>query len=453
MNKSSLRINIKNLTVEAGDGYSYPLTKRFLYLYVYLAYQRTVESSGDGGFATLEQIRHLPFWEKNSFESVGKQIRRHMMEMEQTGRNVIVAVQRIKGPFGLNIEPENITFDASRESIGRFLGLDRLAVLRSEKSESNLYRYVEEITQGDIYFNEGLLKKSLQSFRAAMNQGETLDQKITALLRIGRIHERQGDYGEARDTYESMEKLIKKDSVYDYYGLANLYNNLAFLYYRENDFELSEKTYFKAFDLIRGRTHNQLLGRIYNGLAVIYEATERFIEALGFFKNSLVLECVESDFSGISSVYFNIGNVYRRMGDQIIKSGGGAMKNIPAEAKGYYLQAITWGMKCVNLCDRTGVGDETSQDRTLISYCYYRLKNFKKAMAYADEANRMAVTSGNKRDLALSYELMGKILKVTGGDQAKANEYLQKSLEYYHMIGHKARVERLMSQFNLTLKS
>ena len=184
----------------------------------------------------------------------------------------------------------------------------------------------------------------------------------------------------------------------------------------------------------------------------IYEATGRFEEALGFFKNSLALECLESDFYGISAAYFNIGNVYKRMGDQIIKSGGTVMKVIPQEAKDYYLQAIAWGMKCINLCDRTGVGDETSQDRVLVSYCYYRLRNFKKATTYAVEAEKMASTAGNKRDLALSYELMGKILKVSGGDQGQAKEYLQKSLEYYQMIGHKARVERLMSQFDLILK-
>lgn len=430
MDRSSLKISVENLSVEAGDGFLYPLTKRFFYLYAYLAFVKT-EAGQKAGFVDRENIRHLPFWEKNSFASIGKQIRRHIVEMGQLGRNVIEALQRIKGPFGLNVDPTKITFDADRESIRRFLGLDRLAVFYSEKDESHLYGFVEEIIQGDIFFNEGLLKKSLESFRRALNQSMTPNQKITVLQRIGRSLERQGDYKEALMTYESAETIIKKDSVIDYYGLASLYNNLAWLHYREGNFELSEKTYFKAFDLIRGKTHNLLLGRIYDGLAVIYEATGRYKEALGFFKNSLSLECLESDFYGISAAYFNIGNIYKRMADHLVKDSKIPVKEISKEANDLYLQAISWGMKCINLTDRTGVGDETSQDRILVSYCYYRLKKFKKAMAYAKDAEEMASTAGSKRDLALSYDLMGKILRAMGGDnETKANEYLQKSLEY-----------------------
>ena len=112
MDEGSLKVRIENLSVAAGDGFLYPLTKRFFYLYAYLAFQRVGESGVKGGFAGPEQIRHLPFWEKNSFVSIGKQNRRHIVEMERLGRNVLVPVQRIKGPFGLKIDPADITFDA-----------------------------------------------------------------------------------------------------------------------------------------------------------------------------------------------------------------------------------------------------------------------------------------------------------------------------------------------------
>jgi tetratricopeptide (TPR) repeat protein len=449
----TLRISLRNFSIHTDDGFRYPLTKRFLYLYVYLAFERT-KKPFDGGFIDAERIRHLPFWEKNTLISIGKQVRRHIEEMERLGRNLIEARQKIKGPFRLKLDPQRIVFDSSDELVRTFLGLDKLAVFYVEETEVDLYRYVEEIAKGDILFKEGLMPKALATFRAALKQSISINQRMAILLRIGRILERQGNYGEALRTYEDAEKLVREEAGLDYYDSANLYTNLAWLYYRENNLELSEKTHLRALDLIRGKTHNLLFGRIYNGLGKISEARGNYEEAVGFFKNALLFECQDSDFYGIQAAYFNIGNVYKGMADQLYKVKDGTKKEMPKLARDYYLQAMNWANKCIDLCDRAGVGDETSQDRLLVSYCYYRLGNPKKAFLYAEEAEKMASTAANKRDMALSYELMGKTLRMMGGDTAdRASQLLEKSLEYYREIGHTQRIKRLTSQLNIGPKS
>ena len=159
MGKGSLNISLKNFSVEDGEGFRYPLSKRFFYLYVYLAYVRSRQSEEKGGFVELEEIRHLPFWERNNLESVGKQARRHMIMMDQKGKNLIEAQQKIKGPYRLMVEPGKIHFDAEPQAISEYLRLDKLAVYYAEKQKESFYTYIDAVSYGDIHFNEGQLQQ------------------------------------------------------------------------------------------------------------------------------------------------------------------------------------------------------------------------------------------------------------------------------------------------------
>ena len=101
MEEIALIVNVRDAKVCAGDGYAYPLTKRFRYLYYYLALRRLEDPMGRGGYVLPEEVLMLPSWGKNNVVSVGKQIRRHKLEMDKVGRNIIDAQQKIYGPFRL----------------------------------------------------------------------------------------------------------------------------------------------------------------------------------------------------------------------------------------------------------------------------------------------------------------------------------------------------------------
>ena len=99
MRTESLRIVPDRQAVIAGDGYEYPLSDRLFYVYLLLASERR---QGDG-WVGPDVLRRLPHWERNAFDSVGKQIRRHVLRMERVGRNIIQWQQRVKGPFRLTL--------------------------------------------------------------------------------------------------------------------------------------------------------------------------------------------------------------------------------------------------------------------------------------------------------------------------------------------------------------
>lgn len=440
MDKGSLRISLIDLFVEDEEGYRYPLSKRFFYLYVYLAHQRSINNRDNGGFVDSEKIRHLPFWEKNSIESVGKQIRRHVMEMEEAGKNVIEAQQKIKGPFRLMLHPRKISFDVETQAIRKYLGLDHLAIFYAEENEENFFKYIDAIIHGDIHFNEGLLARAERSFRQAIEQSTTSQQKIMAMQRLGRTYERLGNYDEALKIHRAAIKVLKKGTHTDYYDLALTYVNLAWLYYRKGNLKSSEKTYYLAMNLIRGKMHNDLLGKINNGLGILYDLRGKFEEAIGYFKNALTLSCYESDFYSVSAIYFNIGNINKKQADEIVVR----KKAVPPNAKELYLRAIKWAEKCIKLTNRSGVGEETSQDRILVSYCYFMLKNYAKALEYAEDAEKMATRAGNVRDMALANKVIGDIFRdMDEESKIKSLEFYKRSLELYEKLGDKKQIAKL----------
>lgn len=450
MDRGSLRISLIDFFVEDSSGFRYPLSKRFFYIYVYLAYQRSKQIEDKGGFVELEKIRHLPFWEKNSLESVGKQIRRHMIKMEQMGKNLIEARQKINGPYRLMIAPQKINIDVDAQAVIEYLRLNKLTVYFVEEQEENFYGYIETIVQGDIYFNEGLLNRAAKRFEEALNKSATVDQKVVAMHRLGRTYERLGDYGKALKIYQLAIKILKKGAHADHYNLALTYNNLAWLYYRKNNFKLAEKTYYLALNLIRGKAHNDLLGKVYNGLGILYDLQGNYEEAIGFFKNTLALTCSESDFYSVSAAYFNIGNSYKKRADESIKRKKVITNELLKQAREFYVQAILWAEKCIKLTERTGVGDDTSQGPILVAYCYFMLGKHSKALEYANNAENMATRAGNIRDIALSCKILGDIYIATDKDgKVKAQEFYKRSLDNYQKLEDKIQITKLQLKMEM----
>lgn len=108
------------------------------------------------------------------------------------------------------------------------------------------------------------------------------------------------------------------------------------------------------------------------------------------------------------------------------------------------MEAIKWGEKCIKLTDRSGVGDDTSQDRILVAYCFYMLKNYSKALEYAEDAEKMATRAGNVRDMALANKVMGDIFREMDEEsKIKSLEYYMRSLELYEKLGDKNQIAKL----------
>lgn len=397
-----LIVSIKDLEIRTTDGYVYPLTKQFLYFYCYLVFSRLKDEKNIGGFVSTEEIISLPFWEDNTLISIGKQIRRHIIQMQKLGRNIIEAKQKIYGPFRLSLPPNQIQLDASIPSLMEFLNLIHISKLDSEQ-ERKFYEYIEYMWEGDANFDDGLLKKALSLYRKAADIALNPAQAIIADQKTGRSLDRLGEIGEARLIFK---KLLKNKWLNEL-EKAMTYTHYAWIEYRSGNLSKAERLHHKALDLVRGKKYLKVLGEIYNGLGLIRKEYGQYQESLAFYQRALEFWSLIDYFYGIQAAYFNIGNLYRIWGDQI-SSEHAALKN------SHYQNAKEWVLRCISLCEKIGTAYETSLDHILLSELFLKTGDPDKALEYAKIANAMALSAGNKNDVCYSCKALSEAYKAKG---------------------------------------
>src|SRR5437868_1472418 len=111
----------RNIVLEPG-GFSFPRRHalRFEWL-VLLAYTRKIEST-EGGWVSIEEIQRLPLWRGKPIEHIGTNVGRYIQELEQSGVKLVEARTMWRGPYRLQIIPDDIAFDISTEATGKRLG-------------------------------------------------------------------------------------------------------------------------------------------------------------------------------------------------------------------------------------------------------------------------------------------------------------------------------------------
>ena len=377
------------------------LTKRFFNLYSYLALARLEDQTEEGGYVECEQILQVPYWQRNTPLSVGKQIRRHVKG--QGDQNVIDAVQKIKGPFRLRIPPEEIQFDVPLEEVRAFLGLGHLPSFLTAEQEQNLHQFVQHLWRGQQNFDLGNLKKALTLYRKALEKAIIPEQQATALHQIGRILERQGEYKEAENVYEQAMDCSKKAAQHRIWIKAKTYTFKAWISYRKGNSAESERFYYKALELVRDRGHYRLLGDIYNGLGELQNACGEYEQALRFYHLALEYWSIVHYFYGIQALYYNIGSVYSAWGDRAAEEGHEKV------AKRWYRSAIEWTNQCMSLCEALEIAFDTTEDRILLADLHSKLGQVDEALKNAGQAKDLALGAGNKRDLALAYKVLMKV--------------------------------------------
>jgi len=437
-----LTISLNNRSIKTEDGFKYPIKKQFFNLYLLLVLERIEPNRSNSGFVDINKIAELEFWERNKSLSIGKQIRRHILLMEGIGRNVIESVQKINGPYRLILKPSQIVIDENINDLRDFLGFNNLNNISMQKDEETFFTFVEKIWEGDILFNEGNLKNAMVQYESAIKEGKNSGNIISAMHRLGRVLERLGKYKEAEDTYRKAKKLIHSERPHYYRLLAENNAYESWLQLRQREIKKAEKLSFKALDLLRGTTHDRLLGDIYNTFGKIRELNNKFDKALSYYKRSLSFWVAASYFYGIQACYFNIGNLYKIWADNDLKLNNFQLTDYAIDK---YEKAIRWAKECGNICDRTGLGYDTSQSLIVASYCYYRLEKFNESLITAEQAKKFADVSGNTQDLAASCKRLG-IAYWNLEESEKATRFLNESTNYYTKLGNTKEVIKIQEK-------
>jgi tetratricopeptide (TPR) repeat protein len=172
-----------------------------------------------------------------------------------------------------------------------------------------------------------------------------------------------------------------------------------------------------------------------NGLNVIgvsYALRGKFIEALDYFKQSLVLSEELQDKLVLSYALGNIGNIYRTLSD--------------------YTKALEYQERSLKIKHEINDQEGVALSYNNIGNLFYEMSNYPKALEYHERSLKLQRELKNKRGIALSLNNMGNVLDGMG-KRTKAIECYNESLELRIEIGDKSGIiSSLLSTGNLNLE-
>lgn len=155
-----------------------------------------------------------------------------------------------------------------------------------------------------LYANRALtLAKDDQIFRE-------IGQSYYAL---GYAFDMVGKLDKAFENYELARQAYEKNG--DPLDVAKAMNAKGAAAYFGGDLDLAIKYYLEA--LSYDKTHNLLeeQGDVLNNIALIYEDTDKDIEAMEMFKKSLAINKAVKDTAGMAHAYHGIGTSYLKLAD------------------------------------------------------------------------------------------------------------------------------------------
>jgi tetratricopeptide (TPR) repeat protein len=439
MPRTTLSIRVRDRSVTSGDGFRYALGDRFFYLYLLLAWQRCSAGAEDE-YVACDVIRRLPHWERNTLDSVGKQIRRHVVAMQRGSRNVIEHVKAVSGPFRLTVPGRAIRFDVSRAEVGRLLDVPIAQGAGRREDADALFAFVRSITEGNALFDAGALDEARAAYERALMSGRTPEQRVTALQKLGRILERQARYDEARGFYAKCLALQRKHPELDQSTIARTYLFLGWLDYRRGSDDAAAARYGKALEIARGKRDDWLLGNIYNGLGLLEKRNSVFDEALARFRSALDYWCRADYPYGVAAIYANIGNTYLKWGNQLRDA------RLIAEAQSRYRRAAEWLTRALDFGAGAKLGKDSSEAEVALAEAYLGLGDLDRAWPLVCEARDAAEKTGNQLDLACALGVMAAVLWVRG-DREQATTCGDDAARRFEQLGHVDRASELRERF------
>jgi len=392
MRRAYILICLKDFNVTIGTRVMKLSGKEFD-LYCLLALRRLEDR--EGGYVEADEIVELPTWAKNTVESVGKQIRRHIQTLDKKGFAPIESRRRVKGPFRLC--SDDIAVDVSLEQLAARLNVGGLIGRLSEAELKRFYSFIVQMWRGNKAINDGKLERALKNYNGALALAVLAHHRTLAFYNVVRVLERLGNYAEALSIHQDAVAALTEVKQDRDWADAKLAAIGGWLEWRTGQVSRAARQYANAQIHIGTHRNHQLAGEIYNGLGLVAKERGQLSHALAMYHQSLECTVLAEDYYGIQGAYFNIGLVYSLIGDRSWKV------RQQKTARESYLVALEWTTHCISLCEHLAIADDTSDDRILLSHIQQRLGHLTAAFNAAQQANQLAKRAKNQRCIALSY--------------------------------------------------
>lgn len=245
------------------------------------------------------------------------------LSTEYTNNNIDSAIYYAEQS---NVLIENLTSDSAKAAVYKNLG----AVYRARGNHALSLDY--------LFKAERLIDQELEDNPKNLNMTH---MKANLFGVIGVNYFYQMNYDKALYYYDQALLLLDEvkqgdTSIYDNYDKIKIFNNMAGIYIRTNEYKRAIEYYKTSLELMGDDNKNLLASSLYNNLGICYLEQYDFETAFYNLQKSLEIREREADKRGMAQCYNNIGKNYFYQ------------KNYE-EAKRYNLRALELGKEIGNL--------------------------------------------------------------------------------------------------------
>ncbi|MBK8366253.1 MAG: tetratricopeptide repeat protein [Bacteroidetes bacterium] len=280
------------------------------------------------------------------------------------------------------------------------------------------------------------------------NEAKKLSEKINfksgianSYNNIANVYYFQENYKEALKNY-SLALAIYQE-IGSKKGIANTNNNVANIQANLGNYNEALKAYFSALKIFEERGDKKLIAAMYDNICMIYEYQKNYEEAINYCNKALTLQKAVNDKSGIEYSYFNIGRIYSEQKnytkaleyDSLAliltielddKVGSGNIYNNVGNIysnTGNYDKALEAYLKAKNIYESVDYQRGLMYLYNNIGTIYTKQRKVRDASLLLQKSLTMAQESADKFQIQLSYLSLAKLDSVTGNYKSAFNNY------------------------------
>ncbi|MBZ9629714.1 sensor histidine kinase [Salegentibacter sp. LM13S] len=269
---------------------------------------------------------------------------------------------------------------------------------------------------GNFLYRKNILDSSYYHYNLSYEQYLEVNKKLMAgrmLLNMAIIQERVKDYiGSENTTFQALDLI--KDSSAGQKFIYSAYNNLGIIYNGLEDYSKAREYHGKALSFAESLQDPVKFATSLNNIGVVHQKLEDHNRSKSNFSQALALD----------SLYEKESRVFAMLTDNLGY----------AEFKlGNYKDALFLFHKSLKIRDSIEHQAGIVINKLHLGEYYMETGDTLKALRYTKEANSLANSTRNNRDLLASYRLLSKI------EPQKAPNYLD---SYIHLNDSLLKEER-----------
>ncbi|MBK6752925.1 MAG: tetratricopeptide repeat protein [Flavobacteriales bacterium] len=256
----------------------------------------------------------------------------------------------------------------------------------------------------------------LDSLLQELHKTERDTTKVKLLYDLSRVYYISGDYERALN-YVDESKQLAEELEYRK-GVADALMALGLLSQARGDFSLALKHLSASLKMREAEGDKTALVKTYNNIGGVYYSQSDYTEALRNHIAALKIGEEIGDQKGIAYAHGNIGNVYHQQRN--------------------YREALSHHFAALKLLEDRGFAEQMGAYIN-IGRAYNELDEYSEALRYLSHSLEIAVSIGNKRQIAECYADIGGVCW-NKGDYAEALKNHLASLRINEEIGDKSGI-------------